>query len=310
MGKFRSCCMCSGLFIRSDAKFTCWCNQGYYKILADASEIHAGDFVRGSELQRIRNSFKEGRYPHDICNNCIARLSDEQTDIDTAGIVLHVEPTNNCNLYCDSCLSTVERMKEHPHPRHKLSSEIFEKIVRELKERNIKIAFTSFCGYGEPAMNPELPELVRIFRKYYPDTFSYLDTNASLPQKMATPLANCGLNLINLGIDGSDQATYEPYRKNGDFSKCIAFLKELVITKTKTGSPTEICWKYILFAHNDSDESIKRAIKTAAEIGCKIVFHQTCSPNKSLRPPEELATAIGSKEKIEFYLDKAFLENL
>ena len=302
--------MCSGLFLRSDGKLTCWCNEGYYKVLADATETHVGDFITSPELKRIRNFFKKGRYPHEICIRCIARLSDEQADIETSGIMLHVEPTNNCNLMCDSCLSTVERQMPQVSPRKMLSPVVFEKAVRELKEKDIKIAFTSFCGYGEPVLNASLPDMVRIFRKYYPDVYAYLDTNGSLPVKLATPLANCGLNLINLGIDGSDQASYEQYRKNGNYVKCIEFLTELVNTRNRTKSLTKIRWKYILFAHNDSDECIKRAIRKAEEIGSDIVFHMTCSGNKSCRTSNELAKTIGGKEKIEFYLDKAFLEKL
>ena len=304
---FKSCRMCSGIFLKSDGLLTCGCNSGYNKVLADAATVHGGDFFMGPVIDRIRRSFKEGRYPWDICATCISRLSETVPDINTVALILHVEPTNHCNLFCDHCMSAMERLMKPPKQRHVLPLAVFEKFIRELAERHVKVGTVAFCGYGEPVMNPALPQMVRVAQATYPGTYLYLDTNACLPSHFASPLADCGLSLINFGVDGSDQASYATFRKNGDYAQCVAFMKEVADRRKQSGSPTILRWKYILFNHNDSDDCLRRAVDTARSIGVDMVFHQTCSSNRSLRPLDDLRPIIGDA-KAEFYLDDAFRE--
>src|SRR5262249_4395403 len=69
-------------------------------------------------------------------------------------------------------------------------------------------------------------------------------------------------------IDGAQQDTYVRYRQRGDFAKAIRNLTALLDEKQKTGRDVPfVNWRYILFTHNDSDEEMDLARRTATEIG-------------------------------------------
>jgi pyruvate-formate lyase-activating enzyme len=165
--------------------------------------------------------------------------------------------------------------------------------MKEIRDSNIKVAVIGFIGYGEPLFNPYICQMSQLARKLFPESLIFVDTNANHSARKARNLANCGLDEVRMGIDGIDQVSYEKYRERGNFDKSIKFAKALFEETKRIGSSTKPIWKYILFNHNDSDEQIRKAMQMADEIGVKILFHLTSTPNKSLRKDENIISLVG-----------------
>src|SRR5207248_11755145 len=70
------------------------------------------------------------------------------------------------------------------------------------------------------------------------------------------------LDLLRVSIDGAFPENYERYRVGGNLNTVLQFLKTLRIARRQHGRSLQVEWKYILFEWNDSDDEIRRAIRS------------------------------------------------
>lgn len=297
---FQGCTQISQIFLKSDGKLSCSC-QKYWDILGDARVIDAAEFFRGEIMQYIRDSFREGFEPFHFCGDCVSRLS--EFDHAATAINLHIEPTNQCNLFCEACLCTFERSTSNPPPRGVLPYEVYEKFVREIAAGKLWVSAISFVGFGEPLFNSRVPDMARLARQLFPSAIILVDTNANFGDRRARELADCGITEIRLGIDGANQESYVGYRKNGNYQKAITFARGLAHEVRATDSKTRVTWKYILFSHNDRDEHLLEAKRLAAEIGVNLVFDSTVGDIASRRTLADLRALLGPEIEIKCNID-------
>lgn len=291
--KFKGCTQIFQLFIKADGKLSCSCMR-YWDILADAREVDAGKFYNGPMMQYIRESFAEGYEPFSFCRGCACRLSSyDGSDLKYDWIDLHIEPSNNCNLFCEACLCTFERFSTNMPKRVSLDYNLYEKFLREIHAAGLSVRNLALVGFGEPLFNDRTPDMARLGRELFPKAHIYIDTNANFGKRRAAELADCGLSEIRLGIDGVDQASYGAYRRNGEFERAIQFTRDLVGAIRAAQSSTRVVWKYILFDHNDSDEQLRKAVRMATEIGIPIVFDATVGKIASKRQAAEIEAVTG-----------------
>jgi MoaA/NifB/PqqE/SkfB family radical SAM enzyme len=302
--EYGGCFMCDGLFVKADNTLGCSCQVGYYANLGNIADINVGELVNGPLISYIRESFRSGQEPFDMCRTCLSRSIDYPEKYDDRNISLHIEPSNHCNLYCEVCTCTDERISVNTPQRLNLNYQPYEKMMRELKEANLKVKRLAFVGYGEPLFNSELPNMIKFGRQLFPASYIFVDTNANFGPRRAEEIANCGLNEIRIGLDGSNQESYELYRKNGNFTKALDFIRKLAEEVRQTNSTTKIVWKYILFNTNDTDEEIQEAKEYANEIGVELQFDTTIGEWGSLRTKEEIKKSVGEYE-IKFNLDSS-----
>lgn len=291
--KFGSCTQANQIFLKASGQITCSCMR-YWHVLADTREVNVADFYGGELMAFIRESFRDGLEPFDFCRDCVSRIS-APFDFDATKVNLHIEPSSQCNLWCSACLCTFERESAAPPRRNYLDFAIFEKMIRELHAGSIHVAHASFVGFGEPLFNSDTPRMIELTRDLFPGSKIILDTNANFGTRRAEEIADCGIDEIRLGIDGVDQASYETYRKRGDFAKAMAFAHQLSATIRQRRSKTKAIWKYILFRHNDTDEQIGRALSLAGEIGVPIVFDVTVGELASTRPTADIVRLVGAR---------------
>ena len=290
---FKGCTQVYQLFVKSNGLLSCSCMR-YWDILADTREIDAGEFFNGKIMQFIRECFAEGCEPFPFCEGCPSRLSSfDTTDRIYKWIDLHIEPSNQCNLFCEACLCTYERSTSNPPARLSLDYDLYEKTLREVHRAGLSLRNLALVGFGEPLFNSRTPDMARLGRQLFPNAHIFVDTNANFGKRRAEDLANCGINEIRLALDGVDQMSYEIYRSNGKFDRALQFSRELAQAIRDTKSSTRAIWKYILFNHNDSNKQILTAVQLAADIGIPIIFDCTVGHNASLRTPAELEALVG-----------------
>jgi len=301
--EFRGCTQVNQIFLKANGNISCSCLK-YWDILANAKETNIAEFFNGDLMAYIRDSFREGYEPFDFCASCPSRLSEhfgcpprvaENSSKPVTDVVhLHVEPSSQCNLYCEACICTFERLSQNPPPRRNLEFATFEKLTRELHDATMCVDSIAFVGFGEPLFNSDVPRMARLSRALFPSAYIFLDTNGNFGERRAEEIADCGLNEIRLGIDGMDQASYETYRKRGDFAKAFSFARKLAASIRLKNSATRAVWKYILFRHNDRDDQILTAISMAEQIGLPIVFDLTVGDLASPRKLEDIHNIVGS----------------
>jgi Radical SAM superfamily len=290
---FKGCTQLFQLFVKSDGMISCSCMR-YWDILADAREVDVGEFFNGKLMQFIRECFVEGYEPFEFCKDCASRKSSfDSTALIHKQISLHIEPSNQCNLFCEACLCTYERFTDNTPPRRSLDYGLYEKILRDIHRAGLHLTRLALVGFGEPLFNSRTPDMARLGRELFPSAYIFVDTNGNFGKRRAGELADCGINEVRIALDGIDQASYEPYRRNGDFDRAWQFARDLAQAIRDTKSSTRAIWKYILFNHNDSNEQILTAVRMAAEIGVTIVFDGTVGDSASRRTSADIKALVG-----------------
>lgn len=291
--QFQGCTQLNQLFLKADGKISCSCMR-YWDILADAKETNIGKFANGELMRYIRESFSEGYEPFAICGGCASRWTETKIEMEIKSVGLHIEPSSQCNLYCEACTCTFERLSDNPPKRVTLDFATFEKVLCDIVEAGLGVSYIAFVGFGEPLFNSRVPDMARLARSLFPTTRLFLDTNGNFGDRRAEELADCGLDEIRLGLDGMDQQSYVAYRKNGDFAKAFNFARKLAAAIREKNSATKAVWKYILFRHNDRDDQIAAAVRMADEIGIPIIFDLTVGEIASSRTMDEIQTVVGA----------------
>lgn len=141
---------------------------------------------------------------------------------------ISVEPTTFCNLSCPECFTT---QPSFTRPKGSLSKKTFQKILDDASAYGF---YLNLYFQGEPFMNPELVDFIAMAKQA--GFYTAISTNGNLLDEiLAEKLVNAQLDRLIISLDGTDAATYNEYRKNGNFEKVITGIKSLGVAKKRLG---------------------------------------------------------------------------
>ncbi len=125
-----------------------------------------------------------------------------------------IEITNACNLNCLMC-----NTKFQSRPEGLMSTEIFERIITELKSNGVNIA--GLHTVGETFLYKDLESLIDIAQKH--NFKVWLSTNGQYPQRMEPLYRKFPKQItdIRISTDGATRETFEKIRTGGSFEKLI-----------------------------------------------------------------------------------------
>lgn len=170
---------------------------------------------------------------------------------------LMIEPTNICNLKCPLCPSGNGSLKR---ARGLMPLAMFQDIVDQVASR---IGMLILWNQGESFLNPEFYAMLEYAASQKLYTLS--STNASLELDHER-IVNSGLSRIIISMDGISEATYNSYRRGGNYQQVLANMQALMQAKRKLKSRTPIVvWQFIIMKHNEHEISEVR--ETARELG-------------------------------------------
>lgn len=163
--------------------------------------------------------------------------------------ILMIEPTNHCNLRCPMCPAGNGTMKRS---KGTMSVPSFQSILDTVGDR---VAAIFFWNYGEPFLNPHLAEMIR--RAKTKGIIAVTSTNGHfLNEKNVDALVKSGLDEIIISVEGTDQQTYERYRKSGNFQTVLDGIQLLVERKRELSSKRPLInLQFITFHHNQKQVS-------------------------------------------------------
>ncbi len=283
------------LFLRANGNFVCWDDAGSDKILQpyDPLKSMSRIFLDGGPCSLISKKLAGNTLPFpETCPGCYC-LSPRGSPCFNSRMlnVMQVEPSSRCTLECKAC-ATPEERERLPLPRT-LSPDVFQKVLKDSSGSGIDIRTFDFSGHGEPLMNPDLWQIVSLARKYYPNAFLSLITNAHGNFELNNVFS--GLDQIQFSIDGVDQESYEKYRVGGNFAKAYNYMKSFTGAARSSGSSVRMIWRYILFSHNDNTDQLRKAFEMASEIGVhelRFVFTHKGKWSTDITSYEELRSCL------------------
>ena len=174
-----------------------------------------------------------------------------------------VDPMNACQLACPGCVHSnrSKELKLFDWGPGVLSESMFAGFMRRYGPYAIE---AEFCNYGEPLLNRNTPQLIRLAKTYLVRTM--LSTNMGVKHFDAEAYVNSGLDYMTVAIDGATQSVYEKFRRKGDIEAVFNNVRTLIQTKKRMGKRTPlVSWQFLAFEHNQHE--IDDAIKMARSLG-------------------------------------------
>lgn len=122
-----------------------------------------------------------------------------------APLGLCIEPTNRCNMKCRFCPVHLEEFPEIVGGLRFMDFSLFEKIIGDLKSMAHPLVNLNLYGDGEPFLNKQLLEMIRLAARAEVAKNIIVTSNGSaITEKTAEALINSGLTHLRISIYGMD----------------------------------------------------------------------------------------------------------
>lgn len=144
----------------------------------------------------------------------------------------------------------------------------FKGLIDQLKR---KTSYLTFYFQGEPYLNPEFLDMVSYASEK--GLITSTSTNAHfLDEENSKKTVESGLDRLIISIDGTDQETYEAYRKEGSLEKVLEGTKNVIRWKKKLKSSSpQVVFQFLVVKPNEHQMNSINSL--AKEIGVdKVVF--------------------------------------
>lgn len=144
--------------------------------------------------------------------------------------LLYIDPSSACNFKCEFCpTGHIDLVRESNYKRRVLPLDLFEKFVADLADFERPIRVLRMNKIGEPLLNKNLPEMIRLAKQSQRVEKIDLATNAALfTQPLMEGMIAAGLDRLNISLEGISSEQYLKHAKvNVDFQKIIDSIKWL-----------------------------------------------------------------------------------
>jgi radical SAM protein with 4Fe4S-binding SPASM domain len=164
-----------------------------------------------------------------------------------------IEPTNICNLACPTCPTGKGKIA----PKPQMSVERFGAVVDALTPRLKTLAL---WNYGEPLLHRDLPAIIGRAKSAGVRVVKVSSNAHFLDGERGRALLASGLDVLILSVDGASQATYEVFRKGGDFADVSRQIAWICAEKRRLGQTRpSIEIQFIVMRHNEHEiDDIRR----------------------------------------------------
>ena len=148
---------------------------------------------------------------------------------------IQIETSSFCNAKCSFCPnSTLKRKKCF------MSDEIFDLIIKRIKDEKLKIERFILHLNGEPLTDKKLAQRIRTLKQEFPNSEVRFTTNICLATKEnLTDVINAGLDEITVSLNSIDPKEYKKIM-NLDFEQTIKNLDLLFTLKEQLNNKLKI----------------------------------------------------------------------
>ncbi len=178
-------------------------------------------------------------------------------------IALQLEPTIQCQLDCPECprIKAIEGL-----PLGHMEWNSYEKLMLEVGPCLTAIAFWQ---WGEPLLHPRIADMIKLADSYGIITFISTNCQIDMSDAEVHALADSGLDMIIISMDGATQEVYESFRAGGQLSKLKQFVGRL--REYKVDSKNErLKINVRVVATIDNEKEIEKIREFAVEAGADI----------------------------------------
>ncbi len=133
---------------------------------------------------------------------------------------LYVEPTNECPLYCTTCMR-----RTWNEPTGRMEADTFARIVEGLQELT-SMPSVFFGGIGEPLAHPDALEMIGQVKSLGAEA-ELISNGLALDESTIERLVEMRLDTLWVSLDGASEECYQSVREAAALSRIISNLKKL-----------------------------------------------------------------------------------
>lgn len=119
---------------------------------------------------------------------------------------VQIEPTGNCNFRCVYCYHSLE--KEKQRPAINLSMDLYRKFIQDSKSFPRKYKSLTFCGGGEPLLNKDIFEMIKLANGVADETV-ILTNGSLLSSQIIDKLVESKLSILRVSLQGINALDYQ-----------------------------------------------------------------------------------------------------
>ncbi len=156
--------------------------------------------------------------------------------------LIHVEPTNACNLRCVHCHHHVGNNPSLVRPFGIMKMDVFAKVVEEAAALNCAVTLNV---QGEPTLHPRFVDMVAALKDK--GIFVSIITNGTrMTEELARALLGLGLDRVVFSFDAIDKDIYEAVRVRSKFEPTLANILRFLRLNEEHGHRTHVCMSMVL----------------------------------------------------------------
>ena len=205
---------------------------------------------------------------------------------------LNIEVTTRCNLNCTMCMRQV--WKEESGDMGLGTYEALLPVFPDVETVNL-------FGIGEPLLNENILEMIRLGKLHLPSTGTFsLTTNATaLDRQMARQLVAAGVDDIVVSIDSATGEAFRDIRQGANLDDVLRNIGLLRQAKEELGSPLpRIGIEFVAMNRNIAE--LPRLVDMAAQYGVSFIIVSNLLPHTEAMT-QEILYDFNSDEAIELF---------
>lgn len=180
-----------------------------------------------------------------------------------------IEINGGCNYTCQMCPQTTPEGKHGARGKNwlkKMSLEQFEDTVAQCAEAGLNVV--NLEGSGEPTLNRDLPDYIRIVKKYGAKAFMF-SNGFRMKGDFMKEVVDAGADFFRFSIIGYDAPTYHKWMNSLSFQIVLNNLKEMQEYVDSVGSECVVATYHLITDNNDIDNEVKNYRKIVDWAGVK-----------------------------------------
>jgi len=223
-------------------------------------EVYGRSGLAGEIFVIMASGYWEDEFRAELASAGLAEGRDFISSFDLTPVCPSIDVAGVCNLRCQGCPRG--NMETHP-PAGFMSAEVYARVIDKLLRELPFLGEVQLYTWGEPLLNPELPEIIG--HNQARRVISVVSTNLNLKSELVENLAKAGPEVVRVSCSGWGD-NYEITHTGGRWELFLKNTRRLSELNRSLQAGMEMEFYYHIYNHNGG-EDYEKAKTLAEELG-------------------------------------------
>jgi len=180
-----------------------------------------------------------------------------------------IEVAGGCNYSCSMCPQDLREGGRHKGFRRIMKLDEFEGYVADCAQYGLNVV--NLDGSGEATMAKNLPEYIKVVKKYGAKCFIF-SNGFKMEGQYMRDCVDAGLDFYRFSFIGSDEQDYTKWMYNavgGHYAQIRRNIEEMVAYVKESGSECVVSTYHLITDNDNIDQELEKYKKLVDELGVK-----------------------------------------